>query len=506
MSNLHAIITTLSTEEKKEFVRTLKERNKRNDTKNVELFHLLDNENLPSNIEVALYGKPSKGAYHALSKRLHDLLIDFIATKGFDKESSEEMNALKLLLASRLFFQQKQTYLAFKTLAKAELIASKHSLFNILNEVYQTLLLHAHLHPILDLQDIIDKYQSNKLNIAQEENLNLFYATIQAELNHRNPGISNIINRNLIKFNISITKNLSYQSLFKILQITNQVAYVTRDYQVFLPFIEDTCQKIEASERTKDKYLHEHLQVLYYLANTYFRIKNFELSATYLDAMHSNMSLENKKYSSILYPQYVLLQNLLLVYTAKNDEAVVNIKSFNFEKYKSKSEYAIDLKLALVVGLFFQNKHKEAFKTLQEFNHSDQWYINKIGYIWVIQKNLIEIMLLIELDYMDLVESRLNSFKRKYFSHLQEHNEHVVLDFIKLIRIFYYKTEDINSETFRTRVRNLLGTKSKDTDVFTISFYAWIKAKTDKADVYKTCVDYIKVLSHMDNNLSKITK
>jgi hypothetical protein len=33
-------------------------------------------------------------------------LIDFIATKGFDKESSEEMNALKLLLASRIFFSK----------------------------------------------------------------------------------------------------------------------------------------------------------------------------------------------------------------------------------------------------------------------------------------------------------------------------------------------------------------------------------------------------------------
>lgn len=499
MSNLHAIIATLSTEEKKEFVRTLKERNKRNDTKNVELFHLLDNEHLPSNIEVVLYGKSSKGAYHALSKRLHDLLIDFIATKGFDKESSEEMNALKLLLASRLFFQQKQSYIAFKTLAKAELIASKHFLFNILNEVYQTLLLHVHLNPTLDLQHLIEKYQANKLKIAQEENLNLFYATIQAELNHRNPGISDVINRNLVKFNISITKNLSYQSLFKILQITNQVAYVTRDYQVFLPFIEDACEKIEASERTKDKYLYDHLQVLYYLANAYFRIKNFESSAIYLDSMHSYMSLGNKKYSSVFYPQYVLLQNLVLIYTAKNDEAVFNIKLFNFEKYKNKSEYAVDLKLALVVGLFFQNKYKEAFKTLQEFNHSDQWYIDKIGYIWVIQKNLIEIMLLIELDYMDLVESRLNSFKRKYYSHLQEHNEDVVLDFIKLISIFYYKTENLNSEIFRTRVSNLLGVKSKDTDVFTISFYAWIKAKLDKADVYKTCLNYIEQLSRLDN-------
>ena len=499
MSNLHAIISTLSSEDKKEFVRNLKGRNKRFDTKNVELFRLLDTTNLPSNIDVILYGKSSKGAYHALSKRLHDLLIDFIATKGFAKESFEEMNALKLLLASRIFFEQKQPYIAFKTLAKAEIIARKHSFFNILNEIYQTLLLHIHLNTALDLQHIIDNYYANKINIGQEENLNLFYATIQAELNQSNPSISDIINRNLVRFNISITNNLSYQSLFKILKITNQVAYITRDYQAILPFIEEACLKIEATERTKDKYLHDHLQILYYLANTYFRIKNFALSANYLEAMHSNISLENKKYSAIFYPQYELLKSLLLIYTGKNDEAIAKIASFNFDKYKNKLDYTLDLKLTLVVALFFQNKYKEAFKILQDFHHSDQWYVEKIGYIWVIQKTLIEILLLIELDYIDLVESRLNSFKRKFNVHLQEHNESVVLEFLQLITIFYFKTEDIYSETFRRKVDNLLRKKSKDTDVFTISFYAWIKAKIDKTDVYATCLDYIKVLSQLSN-------
>ena len=80
MSNLHTIIGSLSTEDKKEFVRTLKERNKRFDTKNVELFRLLDTAQLPPNIDLILYGTPSKGAYHALTKRLHDVLIDLITT------------------------------------------------------------------------------------------------------------------------------------------------------------------------------------------------------------------------------------------------------------------------------------------------------------------------------------------------------------------------------------------------------------------------------------------
>jgi hypothetical protein len=263
-----------------------------------------------------------------------------------------------------------------------------------------------------------------------------------------------------------------------------------------LPFIEDSCKKIEATERTKDKHLYDHLQVLYYLANTYFRIKNFELSASYLDTMHSNMSLENKKYGSVFYPQYLLLKNLLLIYTGKNDEAVMKITLFDFEKYKNKTDYTLDLKLTLVVALFFKNNYKEALKTLQDFYHSDYWYIEKMGYVWVIQKNLIEILLLIELDYMDLVESRLNSFKRKYTVHLQEHNEHVVLGFLKLMTSYYYKTEDIYSETFKNKVDNLLDVKRKDTDVFTISFYAWIKAKIDKTEVYKTSIDCIKKLSH----------
>jgi hypothetical protein len=71
--------------------------------------------------------------------------------------------------------------------------------------------------------------------------------------------------------NLTSIKNLSYQSLFKILQITNQVAYVTRDYQAVLPIYEDL-QKNRSDRTNKRQTLYD-LQVLYYLANTYFRIK-----------------------------------------------------------------------------------------------------------------------------------------------------------------------------------------------------------------------------------------
>ncbi|SNR46460.1 hypothetical protein SAMN06265371_103267 [Lutibacter agarilyticus] len=494
MSVLHTIISTLPQEDKKDFLRNLKRKNKRNDTKNIELFTLLDAPIERTKLDEIIYSKPSKGAYHALCKRLHDSLIDFIATKSFKKESSEEMNALKLILASQFFFQQNKINIAFKTLGKAELIAVKYSLFSILNEIYHTQMHHAHLNKTLKLQHVISKYQANKLNIQQEENLNLFYATIQAELNQSNPEVPNIINRNLQLFNISITKNLSYQSLFKILQISNQIAHVTRNYHAILPFIKNTCKAIDASERYSEKHLYDHLQVLYYLANTYFRIKNFKEATNFLKEMHTNMLLEKSKYYTIFYPQYILLENLLLIYTGNNKTAIRNLQEFNFEKHKTTPEYSLDLKLTLVVSLFLNKNYKEAFNIYKGFYHSDQWYISKVGYIWVIQKNLIEILLLIELDYVELVTSRLNSFRKKHRAHLINHKESIILNFIKLISIYFYKTEDIHSEKFKEKVALLLKVKTIEEDIFTISFYAWLKAKINKSEVYKTSLEYINDL------------
>ena len=488
MNTTHALINTLSEEDKKKFVQKLRLKNKRKDNKNIKLFQLLNTSDPPVHTEMILYGKPAKGAYHALSKRLNDSLIDFIAVKDFDHDSSQEMNALKLILASRLLFQQNQIDIAFKVLAKAELIGVKYALFSILNEIYHTQIVYAHLKKTVELKKLIKKFQQNKLRIVKEDNLNLFYATIQEELNQSNPRVSDIINRNLVLFDISINKILSYPSLLKIIQIGNEVAHVTRDYHGILNFIEDACRKIETSDRIEDKHLHEHLQILYYLSNTYFRVKKFDLSLEYLKTMKRYMGMADNRYYHVFYPQYTLLKNLLLIYTGENDKASNNLIAFDHQKYKNQHVYVLDLKLALVVSLFLQQKFKGAFQIYQEFVHSDKWYANKTGHIWVIQKNLIEILLLIELNYFDLVESRIKSFRKKHRGHLMEHGESIVLEFLNLVSIYYYKTEDIQSVKIKNRCSTLLEKKRKEEDVFTISFYAWLKAKLDNTEIYQTCL------------------
>ncbi|MEW7290390.1 hypothetical protein [Aquimarina sp. 2304DJ70-9] len=492
MSTISSIIRTLSDEEKRSFIALLKQKNKRNDTKNIQLFNLLDTAEEVKNLDIKIYGKPSKGAFHALSKRLHDSLIDFVASKSFEGETSEEMEILKLLLASRIFFEQKQYKIAFKTLQKAEQKAKMYDLYSILNEIYYTKIQYAHITPTIPLEDLITDFKNNKASIQQEENLNLFYATVQNELSRHHQDFVLVIQTTLSKFGISTTQDLTFRSLFKILEITNKAAQASRDYYTILPFVEEAYTQIDTKENLIDKHLFYHIQILYYVANAYFRNKDFKTSQHYLVLMKNQMQKYQGKYFRRFFPQYTLLYTLNLTYCGHADQAITYLEVFDGNRHKEQISYVLDLKLSLIVFYFMQSRFKDALGIVSGFYHSDTWYTEKAGILWVIKKNMVEILLHIELNNLDLVESRANSFRKKHGSYLKSNGETRVLEFLKLILEYYRKPEIITTSLFKEKIQNVLTTPNKEQeDIFEMSFYAWLKAKAHNTGLYETTLELV---------------
>ncbi len=493
MSTISSIISTLSNEEKRAFVASLRKKNKRNDTKNIQLFKLLNTADPPKDIDIVLYGKPSKGAFHALSKRLHDSLIDFIASKSFEGETSEEMEILKLLLASRIFFEQKQYKIAFKTLDKAEQKAKNYDLYGILNEIYYTKIQYAHLNTKIILEVLIANFKKNKDAIQQEENLNLFYASVQNELSQHRQNFVIVIQNALSRFGISTSKDLTFRSLFKILEVTNKTAQVSRDYYSILAFVEEVYTQISTKEEIINKHLFYHIQIIYYVANAHFRNKNFATSQHYLKLMLDQMQKHQQKYHRRFLPQYILLNTLNLNYTGYAEEAIQKLETFNYNKHKEQVSYTLDLKLSLIVFYFMQSKFKDALHILNGFYHSDHWYTEKAGMLWVIKKNLVEILVHLELDHIDLIESRVNSFRKKHRTYLQKNSDTRALEFLKLILEYYHTPEIIVKDTFKTKINKTLATTSrKQEDIFEMSFYAWLKSKAGGTKLYKTILEMVK--------------
>ena len=162
MTNLNDIVSTLSSDDQQRFINYLERKNKRKDTKNIQLFKLLVKNDLSSkDICLKLYHSHKKDAYHALRKRLYQSIIDFIANLSLDEEKALDMQIIKLILASRTFLLHKQFKVAYKILDKAEELADENYLFPLLNEIYHTKIQYAYSNPSIELDILIEKFKKN---------------------------------------------------------------------------------------------------------------------------------------------------------------------------------------------------------------------------------------------------------------------------------------------------------------------------------------------------------
>lgn len=487
MKALSAIISTFTEDEKRDFLLFLQKKNRRGDVKNGKLFKLID-AGKTKDLDLQLYGKPSKNAYHALSKRLQDSLIDFVASKSFAGETSEEMNILKLLLASRIFFEHKQYKIAFKTLLKAEQAALALDVYAILTEIYHTKIQYAHLNPTIDLQQLITASQLNSKLLLQEQQLNMAYATIKEGLkSKKHDAINELIMLAFSSFDIDLNKTLTYKSLFQLMNITTTAARLQSDYHNISPFmmqLYDIINEKQTSNTDTEKHLFYHIEILNLMAFTSFRNKDFKNSISFTAQMEIEMQKKKCAYYNRFIEKLKLLQALNLNYTGKPNEAIVCLQEFQGA--------SLDVDLTLVMCLFQQDEYQEAYNVLKRLNHSDTWYEKKAGWLWVLKKNIIEILLLIERNKLELVLSRTSSFQNRFSKRLKASGETRVLNFIQLANYYYEHPKKVTSEAFKERVENTfewIGAERED--IFVMSFYGWLKSKMEQNKLYEITLELV---------------
>ncbi|MDU8885616.1 hypothetical protein RXV94_05555 [Yeosuana sp. MJ-SS3] len=502
MNNLNNIVSTLSSDDKQRFITYLERKNKRKDIKNIQLFKLLIKNELSSkDICFRLYQSHKKDAYHALRKRLYQSLIDFIANLSLDEEKALDMQIIKLILASRTFFLHKQYKVAYKILDKAEELAEENYLFPLLNEIYHTKIQYAYSNPSIKLNELIEKFNSNQKKHNLEDRLNIVYAKIRQEINEvtinsQFINFQNLVINTLKEYNIDL-KEMSFKSLYQLMKIVSISAFATNDYLKIEPFLINTYESI-LTHRSKSKQLYYHLQVLYLISYTLFRNKKFDESLNFLQELHEHMFLKQRKYYSSLKLKYHLLLALNLNFLNQQNKAIETLKPFIITKHPD-IQSLLDIYLSLVMMYFQKGEFNKARHIYSKFYHTDNWYISKIGKEWVIKKNLIEILLYIELKNIDLVESRLLSFKRNYYRFLKEINQKRVITYLNLVTEYYKAPENVSSLAFKNKVENsFTWVGGQQEDIFVMSFYAWLKSKMEKEDVYQTTLKLVQLSQNVN--------
>ncbi len=484
MSEVGTIFQVLAPAEKREFVSFLKKRNKRNSTKNIAFLRLLE-EGKTKDLDVELYGFPSKAAFHVLQKRVKDALIEFLASKAFGKESSEEMEILKLLLASRILFEQGAVKAAIRTLDKAERKANYIDGHSILNEIFQTKIQYAHLNPKWHLDLLIEAFEANQRLHQRDIHLNMAYATIKSEMNaSTRESINEIIKRVFQEFSLKINSDLTYKSLYQLMVITASSAKLQNDFYTVSSYIGDIFNAMQAKGPIPPKYRYYHQNMLYLMAVTEFRNKRFLSSKKLLHDLETIAQQGQKKFSAVFGEKVGVLAALVELYTGGIDHAkniLVKIKRPSLNK-----------DLVLLMCLFLEMKFHEAYTICKGFTKSDDWYERKMGWTWVLKKNVIELLLLIELDKLELVMNRLENFKRKFGKKLVEVGEGRVLTFLKMVEQFYENPVVVKTSEFETHVEHsfeFIGREQED--IFVMSFFAWLRSKMQNKNLYEVTLEMV---------------
>ena len=497
MNDLKALISTFTSEEQQKFTTYLEKKNKRSDTKNIQLFKYIAKEDLTTQaICSKIYGIEKTNAYHALRKRLYQSILDFFANMSLHEENSNDMQIIKYILAARKCLLHKQYKVAYKILDKAESQATEHYLFPILNEIYHTKIQYAYGNTSIDLDALIIKFKQNQKNHQLEDELNIVYAKVRRTLNNITYkgsvlDFQTILDHILKEHDISLNESLSFKSLYQLMSIIGLSAFVTNDYLKTEPFLINTYNSI-LKKRKKDKSVYYHIQILYLIANTLFRSKKFKQSLEYLNVMHQEMQKKHKKYYNTFKLKYVLLQSLNLNYSNNPEKAIALLTPLTKIKHPD-TESMLDIHLGLIVFHCQQGDYIKANRIFTKFYHTDQWYVERAGKAWVIKKNLTEILLLLELEYIDLLESRLLSFKRTYYNYLKSIKQERVITYISLVEHYYKNPENVTTKAFKDTVENAFEWLSKEKeDIFVMSFYAWLKSKMENQDLYKTTLKLIE--------------
>lgn len=498
MTNLNTIIATFSSDEQQRFIKFLEKKNKRNDTKNIQLFKLLVKNELNSKaLCQTIYKNDNKVAYHALRKRLHQSLIDFIANTNLEEENSVDMQIIKYILASRTFLIKKQTKVAYAILEKAEILAQEHSLFPILNEIYHTKIQYAYLNPSVDIELLIKAFKINQKNHHLEEELNMVYAKIRktlADINYKGEVLDfqTILDKSLKEHNISINDSMSFKSLYQLMTIVSISAFVTNDYLNIEPFLLKTYSKIK-SHKLKDKQLYYHIQIVYMIANTLFRNKKFEASLNHLKLMKTLMESQRKKHFKTFERKYILLKALNLNYSNRKDQAIKYLEEHKQSNHPD-IESVLDIQLSLIMVYIQSSRFKDAIQIVSKFYHTDKYYTEKAGKEWVLKKSLIEIILHIELSNINLVESRILSFKRNHSNYLKQIGQERVIKYLQFVIEYYKHPELVTSEAFKTKVETSFNwVEAEQEDIFVLSFFGWLKSKMENKPLYTTTLELVKI-------------
>lgn len=499
MDTLKSIVKTMKPQEKKDFRKFIHSQKKLDNRKDLELFDLISGENGNDNLEMALYGKSNKVAYHALRKRLTHKLTDFIVLKRLEEDTTSSSSLMGLISLAKYFFERRAEELGWDYLKNAEQKAASAEQFDLLNTIYLLQIEHWQMEFNDDLHDIIEKRSENKQLLDEDERATIASSLIRKELQKTAlegkevdfEGISRLI---LSSYNLTNALIKRPKILYNILSITRSTILAKKDFYSFEPYLIQ--QYNNAKEQfgfSRNTHFYK-LSLVYMICHVLYRNRKFDMAASYLEEMKEDLYAYNSSHLMLFYARYILLSAAVNCYRGNLQQAIDLLQeAIDDTSGKFSTNDKIKLRLNLSIYYFMAGDYNQTIKTGMSFEHSDKWFEKNIGREWVFKKQIMEVIVQVELDNHEIALNRIRGLERVSSGIFNHPLYSRAKSFLELIKKMIMDPDKFRSEDTQNKIDKYLTVVPEEKeDLQAMTFYAWIKAKYLNRDYYEVLLETVK--------------
>jgi tetratricopeptide (TPR) repeat protein len=305
--------------------------------------------------------------------------------------------------------------------------------------------------------------------------------------------LQELINKIMEQYELHEAVQRRPKVMFEFVSLVRSAFVARKDFLNLEPFLVFHADRLFSKEQFVSKYPQLKARLVYFLAHTYYRNRNFPASLAMIETLLSDLEKLKKRYQSDLFPKAILLKAAVQSFSDQNEKSIEILnEAAETEFFKRSNADRLNLRLNLAVYYFQEGDFRLANKMLLQLPNTDKWCERTMGQEWMLKRSLIEMITQVEMGNTEIALNRIRSIQRKYRSLMERPKYELVKPFLQVVKSVVAYPERINQKMYTDKIRPTFVIRdSSEEDLQAMTYYAWLKSKFAERPYYETLLELV---------------
>ena len=412
--------------------------------------------------------------YYQLKNRIYNDINNSMTWQHISKD--KQSSSFSYILLARVFKNRAELEISFNYLLKAEKIAIKEELYELLSIIYTEIIELSHELISIDIENYI-KLKEYNINMLREiDQIDILLARIMYDIKTKQnfskseASLTNIINKKFTETRQNEILLNSPRFKLRLFKMYSRILLQNGEFPALQDFLLASLEQFNKEKFFSRNNHEEKLTLLTYLVNCYYKNKEYKLSLKYAEKLKEAMS----EYDAFLEDKYMFYYYNALVLNYGETDIQKSLKvlkeASQNEVIKSIPAYSSFIYLNTSIIYFQTKQFKLAQKNISRLILQHD-FVN-LDNVFQFQVFLLQIILKVELKDFISAKEKIKTLLSCYKKLLKDKIYSVDKDLISIIN------DIIDNKSVEEKIRAFIKTYSDTINpsrTTVIDYFSWVK-------------------------------